>query len=65
LVEGGNAPDPDEMILNCYRLADRYKQNPAVFLNMPIFSELHLHLGYTIRLTDIQNAARTQRDDDE
>jgi hypothetical protein len=58
LVGSSPAPDPDEKILNCYRLADRFKQNPAVFLNMPL-SEVSLHLAYTIRLIEAQNAART------
>ena len=51
------------MIINCYRLADRFKQNPAVFLTMPV-SEVTLHLIYTIKLTDIQNAARADKDDE-
>ena len=50
------------MIINCYRLADRFKQNPAIFLTMPV-SEVTLHLIYTIKLTEAQNAAR-ERDDE-
>jgi hypothetical protein len=60
LVERGNEPDPDEVILNCYKLADRYKQNPTVFLNMPL-SEVSLHLVYTIKLA----LARAKRDEEE
>jgi hypothetical protein len=65
LVGGGNEPDPDEITLNCYRLADRYKQSPAVFLNMPL-SEIGLHITYTIKLIEAQRAAREsdKTDDD-
>jgi hypothetical protein len=52
------------MVLNCYRLADRYKQNPAVFLNMPL-SEIGWHLDYTVKLIEAQRAARQHDDDDE
>jgi len=41
-------------------LADRYKQSPTVFLNMP-FSEMYLHLSYTLLLTDVQDAARAAK----
>jgi hypothetical protein len=51
------------MILNCYRLADRFKQNPAVFLGMPL-SEIGWHMDYTVKLIEAQRAAR-QREDDE
>lgn len=63
LVEGGIEPDPNEVILNCYRLADRYKQNPLVFLQTPI-SEINLHVNYTIKLIEVQRAAR-ERDVEE
>lgn len=63
LVEGGLEPDPNEMILNCYRLADRFKQNPAVFLDMPV-SEVSLHITFTIKLIEAQRAARERNDDD-
>jgi hypothetical protein len=56
--------DPEDLILNCYRLADRYHQNPEVFLQMP-FSRLNAHIYYTIKLIDAQRRAARRRDDDE
>lgn len=64
MVERGKEPDPNEIILDCYRLADRFKQNPSVFLHMPM-SELYIHKRYTIRLIDAQMAARANDDDDD
>jgi hypothetical protein len=58
------APNPDELLLNCYRLADRFKQNPAVFLQMPV-SEVGMHIRYTIKLIEAQRAARERGEDDE
>ena len=52
------------MILNCYRLADRYHQNPDVFVNMPL-SRVLWHLKYTIKLIEAQNKARPRDDDEE
>jgi hypothetical protein len=63
LVEGGIEPDPNEAVLNCYRLADRFKQNPAVFLQMPL-SEIGWHMDYTIKLIEAQRAARAREDDE-
>jgi hypothetical protein len=54
--------NPDEVILNCYRLADRFKQNPAVFLQLPL-SEINMHIHYTIRLIEVQRAARERGED--
>jgi hypothetical protein len=51
------------VILNCYRLADRFKQNPTIFLEMPL-SAVNLHLVYTIKLIEAQRAARERNDDD-
>jgi hypothetical protein len=51
------------VILNCYRLADRYKQNPAVFLEMPL-SAVDSHIRYTVKLIIAQRAAQARRDDD-
>ena len=53
----------DEIILNCYRLADRYHQNPEDFLRMPL-SRLNAHLYYTIELIKAQGRARRPRDDE-
>jgi hypothetical protein len=58
------APNPDELILNCYRLADRFKQNPAVFLQLPL-SEISMHINYTIKLIEAQRVARARDSDDE
>ena len=63
LVNGGviDDLDPDKEILNCYRLADRYHQNPDVFTEMPL-SRVHEHLFYTIKLIEAQNKARPRDD---
>lgn len=61
LVE--TAIDTDEIIINCYRLADRYHQNPEVFIDMPL-SRISEHIHYTIKLIELQEKARTRRDDD-
>ena len=37
------------MILNCYRLAKEYGQDPEVFLNKP-FSDIDRHCNWTDRL---------------
>lgn len=49
--------NPEDLILNCYRLADRYHQNPEVFTEMPL-SRVSEHIRYTVRLIEIQNEAR-------
>jgi hypothetical protein len=49
------------LILNCYRLADRFHQSPEVFLEMPL-SRIDMHVHYTVKLTRLQRAA--QQDDD-
>jgi hypothetical protein len=54
--------DPDTLVLNCYRLADRFHQNPEVFLEMPM-SRINQHIRFTIKLIEAQNKAR-QRDGD-
>jgi hypothetical protein len=54
--------DVDDLILDCYRLADRFHQNPEVFLEMPI-SRVGLHIHYTVKLTRLQRIAQ-QSDDD-
>jgi hypothetical protein len=63
VVEGGLEPDPDEFILNCYRLADRFRQSPDMFLRMPL-SEVNVHIHYTIKLIEAQRAAREREDDE-
>jgi hypothetical protein len=44
--------DEVEIVLDCYRLARHYHQNPAVFLDMPL-SEVRLHLRRTIELAEV------------
>lgn len=57
------AVDTDEIIVNCYRLADRYHQNPEVFIELPM-SRVNEHIRYTIKLIELQEKARRPRDDD-
>jgi hypothetical protein len=54
--------DPDELILNCYRLADRFHQNPEIFLDMPL-SRIEQHVHYTVKLTRMQSEARKREED--
>lgn len=63
LVSGGVIDDlnADEITLNCYRLADRYHQNPEVFIEMPV-SRINEHIRYTIKLIEAQNRARPRDD---
>jgi hypothetical protein len=56
--------NPENVILNCYRLADRFHQNPETFLAMPL-SRVEQHIYYTVRLIEAQNRARPHDDDDE
>jgi len=49
--------NPDDLILNCYRLAERFHQNPEVFVEMPL-SRVNLHVYYTVRLIEVQEGAR-------
>lgn len=60
----GVAPDPDELIINCYRLADRYHLSPDVFLDMPI-SRVGMHVHYTVRLIHLQAEAQRKIDEDD
>jgi len=48
--------------LNCYRLADRFHQNPELFIAMPM-SRVNEHIRYTIKLIEAQNKARPRNDD--
>jgi hypothetical protein len=56
--------DQDNIILNCYRLADRFHQNPEVFINLPL-SRLAMHIKYTVKLIDAQNWERRRRRDED
>jgi hypothetical protein len=51
-----------DIILNCYRLADRYHQNPELFLDMPV-SAVERHIDWTIKLIEAQRRAQEQSDD--
>lgn len=53
--------DPDEFILNCYRLADRYSMDPEHYLNMPM-SRVAMHVHYTVKLIEAQQRARRTED---
>jgi hypothetical protein len=44
-------------------LADRFKQNPDIFIDMPI-SRLQTHIHYTIKLIEAQEKARPRDEDD-
>ena len=55
--------DPEKLILDCYRLADRFHQIPDVFLEMPI-SAVDRHLYYTVMLHRKQQEANAPDDDD-
>lgn len=55
--------DPEELFLNCYRLADRFHQNPDVFLSMKL-SDIDRHVYYTIKLHKKQQDATRPIDDD-
>lgn len=57
-------PDPEELIINCYRLADRFHQNPDVFLSMPI-SAIGMHVHYAVRLVELREAAQRSFDDND
>jgi hypothetical protein len=52
------------MIINAYRLADRYKQDPMTFLQQPL-SQINMHVYYTLKLIELQNAARARENEDE
>jgi hypothetical protein len=49
------AGDPEDMILDCYRLAQFYHQHPQVFLEMEI-SEVKLHAARTAQLIERRRA---------
>ena len=53
---------PDDLVLDCYRLADRYHQNPDVFLSMPL-SLTRQHIEFTIKLIEAQRKAAAENDD--
>jgi hypothetical protein len=55
--------DPDEIILNCYRLADRFHQNPELFLEMPV-TRVNWHIHYTVKLIEAQNKAQRAAQND-
>lgn len=52
--------NPEDIILNCYRLAQHYHQNPEVFTEMSL-SRLDTHIYYTGRLIELREAARQRQ----
>jgi hypothetical protein len=54
--------DQDDLILNCYRLANYYHQNPEVFTEMSL-SRLDTHIYYTGRLIALRESARRQQEE--
>jgi len=48
----------DDLVLDAYRLADRFKQNPEVFLAMPL-SEIERHITRLAQL--LETMAREQK----
>jgi hypothetical protein len=50
----------DSIVLDCYRLAAHYKQDPRIFLDMPI-DEVRLHMERTAQLEQMRR--REQSDD--
>jgi hypothetical protein len=53
------ASDAEEMILDCYRLAQFYHQHPDVFLNMTL-EEVKLHAYRTAQLLERRRAAQEE-----
>jgi hypothetical protein len=49
-------------VIECYRLADHYKQNPEVFLTIPL-SAVQLHIHRTVQLMQLK--AREQHEQEE
>jgi hypothetical protein len=46
-------------VLDAYRLAHFYGQNPDTFLRMPL-NELAMHMSQTIRLREVQRTERAR-----
>jgi len=57
------AASDDGIILDCYRLARWYGQNPELFLNMTL-GEITLHMKRTAQLARIMRAEQTESDGD-
>jgi hypothetical protein len=53
------AGDEENVILDCYRLAEIYHQSPDVFLAMPL-DEVRLHLIRTWQLRKKQREANAE-----
>jgi hypothetical protein len=53
----------DELILDCYRLAEHYHQPPEHFLNMTL-SVLQTHRHYTAELIRQRQAAQRRPDEE-
>ena len=53
----------EELVLDCYRLAEHYHQPPEYFLNMKV-SDLQTHRRHTAELIRLRQAAQRARDED-
>jgi hypothetical protein len=54
--------EDDEIVLDCYWLAQWYHQSPEHFLAMPI-SEVQLHVMRTYQIAELRRRHATERDD--
>ena len=54
----------EDIILNCYRLAHHYNQNPEVFTEMTL-SRLGYHIYYTNRLIELREAEKQRQQDND
>jgi hypothetical protein len=61
---GNVVVNQEDLILNCYRLAQHYNQNPEVFTEMTL-SRLDMHIYYTGRLIELREAARQRLQDND
>ena len=49
-------------MIDCYRLAHWYKQNPEIFLTIPL-SMVRLHIRRTVQLWEIMAREQHERDE--
>lgn len=54
--------EDENIVLDCYWLAQWYHQNPEVFLAMPL-SEVRIHLMRTAKIAELRRSARASEDD--
>jgi hypothetical protein len=53
--------EDEDLVLDCYRLARWYRQNPEVFLAMPM-SQVRLHMEHTLRLRRLMRRESSDED---